>query len=134
MKCCKCEAAIPDNARFCPECGSAQADVESLRERCLKYVGECEKAVKRGEGSRPFIRKKVFDLLAEWKQAAEERRSRRRSTRSSLRQQPADGVEMKSVSASPAHPSSGRDEQVNSVALKGSAGASSRPVSLGMGV
>ncbi len=71
MKCCKCEAAIPDNARYCPECGSAQADVESLRERCLRHVDECEKSIKRGDGSRPFIRKNVFELLSEWKQAAE---------------------------------------------------------------
>ncbi|UCE47977.1 MAG: SEL1-like repeat protein, partial [Phycisphaerales bacterium] len=71
MKCCKCEATAPDDARFCPECGSNLTDVESLRQRCLKYVEQCEKSIRRGEGSRPFIRRNVFDLLPEWKQAAE---------------------------------------------------------------
>ena len=71
MTCCKCKAAIPDSAKFCPECGSDQADVEGLRERCIKDATECEKAVSRGEGSRPYIRKYFFRRLPEWRQAAE---------------------------------------------------------------
>jgi hypothetical protein len=71
MKCNRCEASIPDDVRFCQECGSNLADVESLRHRCLKYVEQCEESIRKGEGSRSFIRKNFFDLLPEWKQAAE---------------------------------------------------------------
>jgi len=71
MKCCKCEAAIPDNAKFCPECGSNLTDVESLREHCLADANECERSISQGEGSRPFIRKNVFSRLSQWRQAAE---------------------------------------------------------------
>jgi len=71
MKCCKCEAAVLDDARFCQECGSNLTDAESLRQRCLEYVNECEESIRKGEGSRPIIRKNVFDLLPEWEQAAE---------------------------------------------------------------
>ena len=71
MKCSKCQAAIPDNARFCPECGSSLVDAESLRELCIADAHECEEAISRGEGSRPFIRKNVFSRLSQWRQAAE---------------------------------------------------------------
>jgi len=71
MKCCRCEAAIPDNAKFCPECGSNLADVDSLREHCLADANECEKSISQGQGSRPFIRKNVFSRLSQWRQAAE---------------------------------------------------------------
>ncbi|MHC4328259.1 MAG: GA-like domain-containing protein [Planctomycetota bacterium] len=71
MECDKCNAAIPDSARFCPECGLSLADVEALRERCVRDTNECEESVSRGEGSRPFIRKNVFNRLSEWRQAAE---------------------------------------------------------------
>ena len=65
MKCDKCNAAIPDSARFCPECGLSLADVEALRERCITDTNECEKSVSRGEGSRPFIRTNVFKRFTE---------------------------------------------------------------------
>ena len=71
MECCKCQAAIPDNAKFCPECGSNLVDAENLRERCIIDVKKCERSVSQGEGSRPYIRKNFDSRLSEWKQAAE---------------------------------------------------------------
>jgi TPR repeat protein len=71
MECCKCQAAISDSAKFCPECGSYLADVDVLRERCITDAKECEKSISQGEGSRPYIRKNFDRRLSEWKQAAE---------------------------------------------------------------
>lgn len=71
MKCCSCEMDIPDGAKFCPQCGQSQADVEQLRRRCLADVDECERAVKAGQGSRPYIRQNFDKRLVEWQQAAE---------------------------------------------------------------
>ncbi|MHC4174305.1 MAG: hypothetical protein ACYST5_15390 [Planctomycetota bacterium] len=71
MKCCKCQAAIPESAKFCPECGSNLADVDVLQERCIIDANECERSISQGEGSRPYIRKNFDRRLSEWKQAAE---------------------------------------------------------------
>ena len=71
MKCSQCQAAIPVDAKFCPECGSHVADTEQLRRQCLADATACEQAISRGEGSRPHLRKSVFKRLSHWEQAAE---------------------------------------------------------------
>ena len=71
MKCCKCQAEIPDSAKFCPECGSNLADADGLRERCIIDANECERSISEGEGSRPYIRRNFDRRLSDWKQAAE---------------------------------------------------------------
>jgi len=71
MECSKCRTEIADSARFCPQCGCSQADTETLRQRCLADVQECERAVSTGEGSRPYIRQNFDKRLGEWTQAAE---------------------------------------------------------------
>ncbi len=72
MKCLKCEQQIPDNARFCPQCGAGQDDeVEALRQGCICDAAECERVIAEGLGGRPYIRKKFGKRLPEWKRAAE---------------------------------------------------------------
>ena len=71
MKCCKCQQEIGDNSRFCPQCGGSQDDVEALRQGCIIDANECESAIAKGQGSRPYIRKNFEKRLPEWKQAAE---------------------------------------------------------------
>lgn len=71
MKCFKCQQEIPDNSRFCPQCGTGQDDIEALRQACIIDAGECESAVTKGQGSRPYIRKSFDKRLPEWTQAAE---------------------------------------------------------------
>ena len=71
MKCCKCQQEIADNSRFCPQCGGSQDDVEALRQGCIIDANECESAITKGQGSRPYIRKNFEKRLPEWKQAAE---------------------------------------------------------------
>ena len=71
MECKKCRTEVPDNARFCPQCGCTQADTEDLRQICLADVKECERAVNAGQGSRAFIRSNFDKRMTEWTQAAE---------------------------------------------------------------
>lgn len=71
MECSKCHTAIPDSAKFCPECGSPLADTEDLRRQCLADVAACEKSISQDQGSRPHIRANVFKRLPQWQQAAE---------------------------------------------------------------
>ncbi|MHC4211924.1 MAG: hypothetical protein ACYSWP_01000 [Planctomycetota bacterium] len=71
MKCCKCQAEIKQDAKFCQQCGVSQADIDTLRAQCLSDVGACEKAIKAGQGSRAYIRTKFDERLSVWKQAAE---------------------------------------------------------------
>ncbi len=71
MKCSKCLTEVADNARFCPQCGCSQADIDRLRQRCLANVKKCEQAVSAGEGSRTYIRRNFDNRLVEWTQAAE---------------------------------------------------------------
>ncbi|HUS74069.1 MAG TPA: zinc-ribbon domain-containing protein [Sedimentisphaerales bacterium] len=71
MKCRKCQEEIPDNSRFCPKCGASQDDIEALRQGCIIDANECESAITKGQGSRPYIRKNFEKRLPEWKQAAE---------------------------------------------------------------
>lgn len=71
MKCCKCQEEIPENSSFCPHCGCSQDDIEALRQGCIVDADECESAITKGEGSRPYIRKNFEKRLPEWKQAAE---------------------------------------------------------------
>ena len=71
MECNKCLTEVTDNAKFCPQCGCSQTDVEDLRQRCLADVKECEQAVHTGRGSRTYIRQNFDDRLTEWTQAAD---------------------------------------------------------------
>ena len=71
MKCCGCDLEITDGARFCPQCGASQADIEQLRQVSLTDVIECERAVSQGQGSRSYIREKFNQRLPQWTQAAE---------------------------------------------------------------
>ena len=71
MKCCKCQEEIPDNSRFCPQCGASQDDMEALCQGCIIDANECESAITKGQGSRPYIRHNFEKRLPEWKQAAE---------------------------------------------------------------
>ena len=71
MECRKCRVEISDSARFCPECGCRQADIEGLRQRCSADGKECERAVSEGEGSRSYIRRNYDKRLSEWMEAAE---------------------------------------------------------------
>jgi tellurite resistance protein len=47
------------------------ADTDNLRQGCIADTDACEEAVRRGEGSRPYIRKNFDTRLPEWNQAAE---------------------------------------------------------------
>ncbi|UCC21718.1 MAG: SEL1-like repeat protein [Planctomycetota bacterium] len=72
MKCFKCRQEIPDNSRFCPQCGATQdEDLEVLRQGCIGDAVECERAIAGGQGGRPYIRKSFDKRLPEWKRAAE---------------------------------------------------------------
>jgi TPR repeat protein len=72
MKCFKCQQEIPDNSRFCPQCGATQdEDLEALRRGCIGDATECERAIAEGQGGRPYIRRHFDKRLPEWKRAAE---------------------------------------------------------------
>ncbi len=71
MKCSKCLTEVSDNAKFCPQCGCSQTDVDGLQQRCLADVKECEQAVRAGDGSRTYIRQNFDNRLAEWTRAGE---------------------------------------------------------------
>ncbi len=72
MKCFKCRQDIPDNSRFCSQCGATQDDdLEALRQGCIDDAVECERAIAEGHGARPYIRKNFDKRLPEWQRAAE---------------------------------------------------------------
>ena len=57
MICKKCNARIPDDAKFCPACGAAVLDNQSEEQQKMKYCPQCGTKIPEGESSCPKCEK-----------------------------------------------------------------------------
>lgn len=57
MICKKCNASIPDDAKFCPNCGSSVSDNQPENQAKMKYCPQCGTEIPKGESTCPKCEK-----------------------------------------------------------------------------